>query len=189
MNPDDKIAKLENEANHYCTEWRLAKVHAAEWHGVVETICTIVGLSPALGAQEAAGEVRNAFYRLQRERDGFKEDARQRMAIAVEQKRRADKLEEVLHNLTAIFGSRPDIYALTGFAERPVIERARGICNGVERARGAGKRAVQALAGLSFGTNPDRLELEDHPTGDPLCARCADQEAGSPPLPPECTCQ
>jgi hypothetical protein len=54
--------------------------------------------------------------------------------------------------------------------------------------RAAGKRAVQALAGRSFGTNPDRLELEDLPASDPLCVRCADQEPGSPPLPTECTC-
>jgi hypothetical protein len=46
--------------------------------------------------------------------------------------------------------------------------------------RAAGKRAVQALAGRSFGTNPDRLELEDLPASDPLCVRCADQEPGSP---------
>jgi hypothetical protein len=54
--------------------------------------------------------------------------------------------------------------------------------------RAAGKRAVQALAGRSFGTNPDRLELEDLPASGPLCVRCADQEPGSPPLPTECTC-
>jgi hypothetical protein len=52
--------------------------------------------------------------------------------------------------------------------------------------RAAGKRAVQALSGLTFGTNPDRLELED--LSDPLCVRCADQEPGSPPMPTECTC-
>jgi hypothetical protein len=54
--------------------------------------------------------------------------------------------------------------------------------------RAAGKRAVEAMAGMTFGANPDRLELEDLPTSDPLCVRCADQEPGSPPLPTECTC-
>jgi hypothetical protein len=57
-----------------------------------------------------------------------------------------------------------------------------------EKNLSASKRAVQALAGRSFGTNPDRLELEDLPASDPLCVRCADQEPGSPPLPTECTC-
>lgn len=194
----DKIAKLENEANHYCTEWRLAKVHAAEWHGVVETICTLIGLSSALGAHEAAGEVRDAFARLQRERDGFKEEARQRMTIAVEQKRRADRLEEATNECRNLLGaarqfvvSGPSLHGVKieregGFVTREELANLIGTFLGEHKA--AGRRAVLAIAGLTFGTNPDRLELEDLPSSDPLCIRCADSEPGSTQLATECTC-
>lgn len=40
-----------------------------------------------------------------------------------------ERLRTALHDLAMIFASRPDIYALTGFAERPVIERARKLVN------------------------------------------------------------
>lgn len=40
-----------------------------------------------------------------------------------------ERLRAALYDVTMIFAARPDIYALTGFAERPVIERARELCN------------------------------------------------------------
>ena len=38
-------------------------------------------------------------------------------------------LREALFGVVMIFAERPDIYALTGFAERPVIEQARKLVN------------------------------------------------------------
>jgi hypothetical protein len=43
-----------------------------------------------------------------------------------------ERLRAALYDVTMIFASRPDIYAMTGFAERPVIERARQLCNAAD---------------------------------------------------------
>jgi hypothetical protein len=96
--------------------------------------------------------------------------------------------KQLSDKLNAAFGDRAAFHVLVD-SHWPEIDQALCTADVVrDKHRAAGKRAVQALAGLTFGTNSDRLELEDLPTSDPLCVRCADQEPGSPPMPTECTC-
>jgi hypothetical protein len=96
--------------------------------------------------------------------------------------------KQLSDKLNAAFGDPRRFHELVD-SHWPEIDRAlRAADAALGDHRASAARAVRALAGRTFGTNPDRLELEDLPAFDPLCVRCADQEPGSPPLPTGCTC-
>lgn len=57
----DENARLKAEVERLTRERDEAREWAQGWHRTVETICTIMGLSPALGADEAAAAVRAKF--------------------------------------------------------------------------------------------------------------------------------